>query len=309
MTCAKVMNPIPIPSGINHYGIVADSNNNRIYVSNYESSNVSVIDTNQNTLINPSDPIPVHTEPNRTYGIAFNSINGNIYVASSDSVAIISGTNVVQTIPNIPGATEIAINPDPQKIYVTDQSHSVILIDGHTNQRVRTIQVGEGPTGIAFNSITKRVYVANTGASGRGNTVSVIEPDDTVSLTIAVGNNPQGIAVSANGDVYVANNHNGSVSVIHGTNNTVSTISLWDIFGRAVPQPGPTRIAYHPNGNLYVANDPGGDGPGSLSVVDSASKRVLAAIPIPGRYLRGIEVVNEKVYLTGANNVFVVKVT
>jgi len=301
------MKPIAIPFGINHFGIVGDANN-KLYVGNYESSNVSIIDANQNTLVNPANPISIHSEPNRVYGLAFNSSNGNIYVASSDSVGVISASGVVQTITDIPGATQIAIDPNAQKIYVTDQTHSVILIDGQTNQRVRVIPVGEGPTAIAFNPVKKRVYVANSGVSGRGNTVSIIDADDTVSVTLGVGNNPQGIVISPNGTAYVTNNHSGNVSVID-TDNNVTTIPLWDVFGRAAPKPGPTKIVFHPNGNLYVTNDPGGDGPGSLSIVDPETKSVLAAIPIPGRYLRGIEVANETLYLAGANSIFPVKVT
>jgi DNA-binding beta-propeller fold protein YncE len=62
------------------------------------------------------------------------------------------------------------------------------------------------------------------------------------------------------------------------------------------------------DGNFYIANEASGSAAGSLSVIESRTNRVLAAIPIPGYFLRAVAVANEKVYVTGANNVFVVKV-
>lgn len=309
MTCASLSATIPIKSGNNHFGIAADNNNNRIFVGNYESSSVSIIDVTREILI---DTVTIQNVPNRVYGVAFNSGNDNIYVASSDSVGIISGTQVVHTIPNVPGATAIAINPDNKKIYVTNQSHAVTLIDGGRNEVVGSIQVGDGPTAIAFNSFNKKVYVANSGTGpGGGNTVSVIDStvDNPTSTPIRVGDTPEGLCVSPNGDVYVTNAREGTVSVINWKDNSVSnTISLWDMIGQSAPKPSPQGITSHPNGNFYIANEASGSAAGSLSVIESSTNRVLAAIPIPGYFLRAVAVANEKVYVTGANNVFVVKV-
>ena len=93
-----------------------------------------------------------------------------------------------------------------------------------------------------------RAYVTNFNS----NTVSVINTaTNTVTATIAVGANPDGVAITPNGaTIYVANSGNGTgtnVSVINTASNTVTaTVTVGS---------GPDGIAVTPNGaNAYVTN-------------------------------------------------------
>ena len=59
-------------------------------------------------------------------------------------------------------------------------THAVTIVDGWLNSVVDTIAVGDGPTGVAVNPATGRVYVAN--AQTKPGTVSVIQ-DPTPNLS------------------------------------------------------------------------------------------------------------------------------
>ena len=79
---------------------------------------------------------------------------------------------------------------------------------------VATIAVGRGPIGVAVDSTTDLIYVANSGSS----TVSVINgATNRVVATVSVGGLPEGVAVDSTTDlIYVTNNRSGTVSVIRG---------------------------------------------------------------------------------------------
>ncbi|MDQ6862958.1 MAG: hypothetical protein M3044_03965 [Thermoproteota archaeon] len=76
-----------IAVGFRPWGIVYDSTDGNLYVTNSIDHTVSVISGVTNTIID--SPIPVGVFPE---GIAFDSANGNLYVANSgdNSVSVIS---------------------------------------------------------------------------------------------------------------------------------------------------------------------------------------------------------------------------
>ncbi|TMA07596.1 MAG: hypothetical protein E6J94_04260, partial [Methanobacteriota archaeon] len=82
-----------LPVGNQPYGVGYDSGNGYVYVANYNSNNVSVI--NGTTVV---ASVAVGTLP---VGVAYDSGNGYVYVANynSNTVSVISGTIVVTTIP------------------------------------------------------------------------------------------------------------------------------------------------------------------------------------------------------------------
>jgi YVTN family beta-propeller protein len=102
-----------------------------------------------------------------------------------------------------------------------------------------------------------RVYVISTATN-------------TVSDTIAIGTNPEGVSVSPDGSkVYVTDEMTNNISVISTATNTVmDTIAVgkW-----------PEGVSVSPDGSkVYVANS----GSNTVSVINTAENSVMATIPV-----------------------------
>jgi YVTN family beta-propeller protein len=136
---------------------------------------------------------------------------------------------------------------------------------------VTTIKGFSGPTGLAFDSANKDIYVTNYGNKiDIGRKVSVLDSStNTVADTVPVGARPRAIAYNpANNEVYVANTLSNDVSVI-GTlnNNVISTIAVGNLPGNSS-----SGIAYDfGNGRVYVTNF----GSDTLSAIDTSTNKLV----------------------------------
>jgi YVTN family beta-propeller protein len=263
------------------------------YVTN--SNNVSVIDTNTNTVIATvpavGDGVAVTPDGNHVYVTGgFGSFSGNV---SSGTVSVINTTTntVVATIPianaPFPAAVTVgavAFTPDGKHAYVTYLAGhffpgtSVAVIDTATNMVVARIGVGCCSQGVAVTPDGKHVYALASNGGNNG-IVSVIDTaTNTIVATISVPSVfPNGVALTPDGKhAYVVNvEATGSVSVIDTTSNSiVATIPVGTFpFG---------FVAITPDGNhAYVTNQGNAVTPGTVSVIDTATNTVVATVPFP----------------------------
>jgi DNA-binding beta-propeller fold protein YncE len=138
-----------------------------------------------------------------------------------------------------------ALDPKTNTLYAASPAGDVFAIDvsrcnavttSGCRRAVRKVTDHRGPDAVAVDVATDTVYAANVGASGNGNTVSVIDGATCngrdgsgchqTPRTIKVGANPFWLTVDqATNTVYVANFNDGTVSVIDGArcNATVGT--------------------------------------------------------------------------------------
>jgi len=148
--------------------------------------------------------------------------------------------------------------------------------------------VGTGPSEMAFDPATHTVYVTNgnndNGPNAGGDTVSVIDTRhcraQDLSLchgpwpTITVGSLPSSIAVDeATGTVYVTNWGDGTVSVFNGaTCNAINTSGCGQQPATVPVGLGPIGIYVDDaNHTVYVPNQDNGNGPATVSMIDSAT--------------------------------------
>jgi YVTN family beta-propeller protein len=128
---------------------------------------------------------------------------------------------------------------------------------------------GFGATAIGINSVTNRIYAANS----KSNNVSVIDGEtDSVITTIDAGNNSQGITVNPiTNRIYLANTFSNSVSVIDGASNSViSIINVGHV---------PFRLGVNPTTNcIYVANSYSD----TVSVINGDTNTVIATVNVGG---------------------------
>ena len=240
------------------------------YVANFNSHNVSVINTGTNSVVatvaacsnNPfCSPFGVAITPKGTFA----------YVTNIDNVAVINtGTNTVVTTVAVGGGAsrDIAITPDGAFAYVVhDSFDSVSVISTGTNTMVATVAAGSTPRGIAFTPDSAFAYVTNSDSDN----VSVINTGtNTVVATVAVDSFPHGIAITPDGAfAYVTNSVSDTVSVINtGTNTVVATVAV-DSF--------PRGIAFTPDGAFaYVTNQDSND----VSVINTGTNTVVATVAV-----------------------------
>ena len=156
---------------------------------------------------------------------------------------------------------------------------TVTVINGTTNNTA-TVPVGDFPEGIAVNSATNQIYVANECGNdltcGSPGTVTVINANNNNStVTVPVGVTPLSVAVnSTTNQIFVANFCGndlncvsaGTVSVIDGATNSALPVAVGD---------GPSALAVNSSSNtVYVAD--GVDG--TVSVIGGNTKLQLVNV-------------------------------
>ncbi len=185
--------------------------NNKIYVVNSFSNNVSVIDLITGLVLTT---IPVELSPKFSV-----SIGNKVYVSnqSSDTVSVIDTVTdtVVDTINT--GTDPFRLVIVGNKLYVANNTDSTIsVVNTNTDNVISTISVGINPD--SFTMLGNKLYVSNQSSD----TVSVIDTvTDTVIETIVVGDGPSNI-ISYGNKVYVSNGLGGTISVIDSISDTVT---------------------------------------------------------------------------------------
>jgi len=264
---------------------------NKIYVANYSSGTVTVI----NGATFSTQTVTVGSNPN---AVAVNSAANKIYVVNSCStcttVTVIDGaTNNTQTVTvgYLPDA--VAVNQTTNKIYVANECGSdptcqsagtVTVIDGVTLS-TQSVTVGMFPTAVAVNSVTNKIYAPNCGSDPfcqSNGAVTVIDGATLSTQTVGVGISPGNVGIdnaainSVTNKIYVANycgtdpncSSKGTVTVIDGVTLSAQTVGLQSYF--------PSELAVNAVTNkIYVAdqcgNDPTCGSPGTVTVIDGVT--------------------------------------
>jgi YVTN family beta-propeller protein len=282
---------------------------NTIYVANYcgndvscstYSGTVSVIDGVSNTV---TATVNVGSDPTAA---VVNSITNKIYVANfcgddptcaspyaPGTVTVIDGaTNNTLSVNVGFGPRAADFNTVTNKIYVANfcgddpncQSQSdgtVTVIDGATLGTTNVPIGGYFPQALAVNSVTNKIYVSSN-CSGRPScqgdpkgTVSVIDGGTLAFTSVAVGPNPDTMAVnSVANKIYVANYSScgsyclGTVTVIDGATLAFTNVGVGS---------GPYGLALNSTTNrVYVPNY----NDGTVSVIDGTPPTALQFVPL-----------------------------
>jgi len=201
-----------------------DPKNGDLYVTNTNSSSVSVIKGSTNKV---TKTISVGADP---IGAGYDSTNGDVYVISqtAGTVTVISNSNtVVKTITVVADPAAGMIAPSGN-VYVTCRGTSgatngdLAVINESTNS-VTEVAVGEEPGTPYYDPANEDVYLVNV-LSG---TVSAVSTALTVT-TISTGTGSEPIAMvysPATKEMYVTLPAKGQIDAISSANKIVATIS------------------------------------------------------------------------------------
>jgi YVTN family beta-propeller protein len=244
------------------------------YVANFNSQDVSVIDTASNTVI---ATIPLGAGPT---GLAGTPDGAFVYVANGPDVTVIdTATNAVVATVGLLGtssdvlAVDVAITPDGAFAYVPTNRCSpfacapeVNVIDTATNSVVATFPVGAAGLRLHEIAITPNGAFAYV-AGGSGGTFVIDTATNTVTTTIP--GFAEGVAIAPNGAfAYVTTGFLfNQVSVIDTATNTVTA---------TIPVPSAYRVEITPNSAFaYVTQDSAAS---AVTVIDTATNTPVATI-------------------------------
>src|SRR5919109_1478593 len=280
-----------IPLDIGPNSIAVNPTTNTIYVGNYNSSTVSVIDGKTKSVV---DSIPLGDADSDVangvaYDVAVNPTTNTIYVAGASfdraaksyaeggTLFVIDGKtkSVMGSIAMGGAAYHVAVNPTTNTIYVPDyNSGTISVIDGTTKSVMGSIRAADAVNDVAVNPNTNTIYVASSAMAlgtlyGENGTISVIDGTTNSMERIDVGGDPKNVAVNPNNNtIYVTDYNSGTISVIDGTTNSVmGSIRAADAVNGAA-----NDVAVNPTTNtIYVANY----GSSTISIINGATNSVM----------------------------------
>lgn len=279
---------------------VATSSPPLLYVTNMESSSVSVVNTFTGLVVT-TIPTGAGTAPghiglfptiNRAYVADLGT--GSVHVidtASNSDIATISTTKPI-------GGFDV--NQTSGKAYGLDLGNgtpgtNMHVFDSATNTEIANIAVGVNVQDIRVDSSTNRAYITDFTQG-----LKVLDlTNNTVIKTIAVNNYPHGIAVdSPSGLVYVTQVEGDTVSIVDVESGSIlSSISVGTT---------PQWVALNSTRTkAYVTNE----GSGSVSIIDTTSRTVTGTIPVgTNPYYIVIDPITGFAYVsnTGSNTVSVI---
>jgi YVTN family beta-propeller protein len=280
----------------------------RIYVTNENSGDVSVIDSATNTVI---ATVPVGKRPR---GIHASPDGKTIYVALSGSpiappgvdesklpppdkkadgigVFDVAQNKLVKVISSGSDPEEFSLSKDGSLLYISNEDTAgTTIVDPAKGEVIATLKVGEEPEGVETSPDGKFVYVS----SEDDGAISVIDTANRkVVKTFKVGLRPRKIAFLPDGSkAYVTRENDGAVSTIdvskHQPSGSIQLGKAVFVLDTSTDQvtasfevgERPWGIALSPDGKfLYSANGPSND----VSVVDLATQMVVARIKVGER--------------------------
>lgn len=238
------------------------------YVTNYESSSVSVI-----TVASGSESQISLTSKPRSIAVSPDGLTAYVTMPLEARVDVIDlvGQQVTGSIPVNGVPYEVEFHDNGYVAYVTNDGDgynrvSIISVsDGAVNNEVT---VGSHPHALALSPDGSQLYVANSGSAN----VSVINTQSTrVSKTIELDNAAlSAIAFTPNGETAYVTHAGGSVSIIDATTGTYNGAGF-------AAGASPSGVAVSPDGSIaYVTsrND------STVATVDVASQTITETVGV-----------------------------
>jgi YVTN family beta-propeller protein len=202
---------IPNTGGV--HGIAFDPDLGRGYTSNGRLNNVTVFDLKTNEMITQvatgENPDAILYEPHTRTIITCNGRSKNLSIIDSKT------NTVVETV-DVGGKPETAVSDGAGKLFVNiEDKNEVAVLDLKTHNVTNHWSLtAEGPTGLAYDRSTKRLFV------GCDDYLVVMNAENgDVVDKLAIGQGCDGVAFDANNKiVYTSNGQSGTITAIKEIN-------------------------------------------------------------------------------------------
>jgi DNA-binding beta-propeller fold protein YncE len=203
--------------------------------------------------------------------VTIDSATRRVYLSHGTQVDVVDADSgkAVGTIPDTPGVHGVALAPEFKHGFTSNgRENKVSMFDPATLQLIKKIDVGQGPDGIYYDPITKRVFTNNHGSHD----ISAIDAKtgEVVGTVKAQGDGEQAI-IGGDGLIYV--NSEDTAEVVAFDPKSLEVKKRFPI-GIAKT---PTGLAYDAKTNrLFIGtrNEP------KVVVMDAATGKVINNYPI-----------------------------
>lgn len=273
-----------IPVGASPVAVAVSPDGSTVYVTNFNSDTVSVIDVAAGT---ETRTIPTGANPR---GIAVSPDGSTLWVTNYGAGTVseidaASGT-ITRTITIGTYPYAVVVSPDGSTVYASAVGGGLGVIDAVSGTSF-SVPTGPGPQGLAVAPDGSTVYVAVSVADA-------VWPLDTETNTfgpaIPVGDDPSHVAITPDGATMLVTNYaSGTVSQID-----LDTAILTRTFGLGAP---PFDIAVLPDGTRAYVTTPS---EGAVSVLDPVGGGVLGTIAVGGANGVGVSPDGSRVYVTNS---------
>jgi YVTN family beta-propeller protein len=227
-----------IPVGTDPAGIAYDELDGNLYVANFGSTSLSVINGSTDRLISTfGSPMPFPD------AITYDSDTNELVIVGEDGynpwgyASAIYPSNHTQAWTWVPnqligqasyGPFQITCDPTTDGLYITwipaSGRPSLLVLDGMDGAVITNISIANSSTeavpsvwGVAYDPVSQLVYVADPDS----NSLTLIRPsNESLVTTVSTGAYPYEPAFDGfAGDVYVSNTQSQSVTVVNATTN------------------------------------------------------------------------------------------
>jgi YVTN family beta-propeller protein len=205
-----------VPVGTGPGGEAINPVTNKIYVSNYNSGTVTIIDGS--TLA--TTDVNVGTLP---VAVAVNSSTNKIYVSIyyTNSVTVIDGATLSTTSISLNNPGIMTVDELRNKIYNVNQiDNTITVIDGATLS-TSVVSVGLAPSSVAVNAATNKIYVPCYGS----NSVTVVDGATLFTTAVATSQGPEAVVVDQVTNKIYVSSISGGVTVIDGATLSTTTVA------------------------------------------------------------------------------------
>ncbi|MBL0200277.1 MAG: YncE family protein [Chitinophagaceae bacterium] len=251
------------------HGIAFDVADKKGFTSNGRLNNVTVFDINTNKILaqiaTGQNPDAIMYEPFSKKIITCNGRSKNLSII--DPV-----NNIVTDSVNVGGVPEEAMSDGMGRLFVNvEDKNEIVVVDTRTFKVLNhwSIAPGEGPTGLAYDSKTKRLF------AGCEKLLMVIDATDgKIVDKIAIGDGCDGVAFDAGTKNIYTSNGEGTITVIH--EETAAKFTVLETVptkrgARTIALDNQTHLIYLPTAE-FEAQDPNQKGrpkmkPGTFQVL------------------------------------------
>lgn len=280
----------PVPVGSVPGPILVDPSAGKVYVTNYDSHNVSVISTDSHTIVatlqTGENPVGLLADPQD--GLIF--VDNSYYLGktgSCESPCPVNGTITIYSTTSNTQVATVQVGKDPDAMAFVPATDELFVAQGYSDN-ISVISVSqERVTQTLHFPALELAYDPSDGmvfaTGGFNGIVSVIDSQtNSVFANVTVAGFPEWMVTDPwTGDVYVADTNSNSVSVI--------SASTYRVFANISIPGQPGLLTVDPtNGDVLVASNEFSNARqhfnGNLTVLSDASNPSASSFPIDADY-------------------------